>query len=445
MRTPTAHGTVDPSQLALLLACLFLVALPAPGLVGLPGGASLALVIMLVSLPIWYETARARMSPFDPAATRTVAVVLACAGFLILWSMLSTFGAQSPIRAGRYLSTLVAAFAIYFLVRGTLTQGRLVFYVDVVMVGLAVTSALSILAYEVAPLHRIIFADTDRAAGLFKNSNQFGMTISTTIPAIMGLILARRQRRGLRVACLLVMFLGLIASGSKTNLILAWISILAMFCGYSIVVHTGAKRIVLLALCLIGSVGVAGLGIVALNLLNPRALVIMTKFLSSDGEVDSLMTRSFLWAYSFDQFVTHPLLGQGAGQRIDIFYRAADVSHSHNVLLDYMRTLGAPGLVGVSIMIGTMVVLCLMSIGQALGSKRTASSATRLICLGLSISSLTYILANMSSDSFGPSTSPFFWLFFYLAAAARRPMLPGSPEASGASRRSRARPVKFLR
>ena len=32
----------------------------------------------------------------------------------------------------------------------------------------------------------------------------------------------------------------------------------------------------------------------------------------------------------------------------------------------------------------------------------------------LAIGSLNYLLANMMSDSFGPSTAPFFWLIFFL-------------------------------
>ena len=42
-----------------------------------------------------------------------------------------------------------------------------------------------------------------------------------------------------------------------------------------------------------------------------------------------------------------------------------------------------------------------------------------MLSLGLSLSCLSYAAANMSSDSFGPSTSPFFWVFTYLAFASR--------------------------
>lgn len=415
-RRPDHAQTV--SSLPLALALIFLCALPLPGLLSVFEGASLALMTMLISMPIWYAAARARNTPFDTTATNAVHIILSCAGFLIVWSLLSTFGAAAPLRASRYIATLLAAFAIYFLVRGTVTRARVVLYVDVLAAVLAFTAAISLLGYEVDSLNRIIFKGTDRAAGFFKNPNQYGMAISTMVPALMALLLAERPRRLFRLACLVLMLLGLVASGSKTNFLLAGASGLGMIFAHSWIFNTGPRRLGMLALSLAGSLVVGMIGIAVIDLLNPRALAIMSRFFSGGGEVDSLMTRSFLWSYSFDQFLADPILGQGAGQRLDIFYREADVSHSHNVLLDHMRTLGAPGLFTVALMLGTVAVVCLLSIFRALGSSGVRPDA-RLICLGLSLSSLSYIAANMSSDSMGPSTSPFFWLLTYLAFATR--------------------------
>ncbi len=405
-------------RLPVVLAIVFLVALPVPGLVNVLEGASLALLTMLISMPVWYEAARARASPFDEITSRATAVVLTCAGFLIFWSLLSTFGATAPERASRYIATLIAAFAIYFMVRSTVTRPRTVLFVDVLAAGLAVTSAVSLLGYEIGFLRDIIFRGTDRAAGFFKNPNQFGMAISTTVPAVMALLLGAPERRRFRIACLVLMLLGLVASGSKTNFLLAWGTLLAVLCGHAWIFYSGLRRYLMLALSVLGSVAFAGLGFVVIRQINPRALDIMLAFFSGGGEVDSLLTRSFLWVYSIDQFLADPILGQGAGQRIDIFYRDADVSHSHNVLLDYMRTLGAPGAMVMAVMIGTVSIICLMSILKALRSDSGAPEA-RLLCLGLSLSSLSYVAANMSSDSFGPSTSPFFWVFTFLSFATR--------------------------
>ncbi len=423
---PVSASAPATGSLPVYFATLYVALLAVPALIDLPGGAPLALVVMLVGLPIWYEAARARRTPFDAAANRAITVVLACAGFLIVWSLLSTFGAAQPLRASRYLSTLASGFAIYLLVRGTVTRQRVARYVDIVAGTLALSAIVSLLAYDIAPLHQIVFKGTDRAAGLFKNPNQFGMAISTSIPAAMALLLSGRRRRLFRLLCLFLMLLGLVASGSKTNLLLAWGAINAMLLGYAVIAHSGVKRIGMMTLYLACSAALTGLGVLALNFLNPRALGLLTQFFNSQQELDSLTTRGFLWSYSIDQFLADPFLGQGASQRIDIFYREADVSHSHNVLLDYMRTLGAPGLLPVTVMIGTVVLLCLWSMAGSLRRTGAAPSA-RLICFGLSLSPLIYVAANMSSDSFGPSTSPYFWLFAYLSFAARR--LLSSPNA----------------
>ena len=148
------------------------------------------------------------------------------------------------------------------------------------------------------------------------------------------------------------------------------------------------------------------IGIAAISFINPRALGIMLEFFSGEGEVDSLLTRSFLWDYSIEQFLADPVMGQGAGQRIDIFYREADVSHSHNVLVDYMRNLGAPGIMVMGTMLAAVSVVCLMTIFRSL---RTGSgpAEARLLCFGLSLACLSYAAANMSaSNSFGPVDQP---------------------------------------
>ncbi len=405
-------------RLGLALGCLYLVAMPLPAATSLPGGAPLGLMVLIVATPFWFMTARARRAPFDAVANRAATVVLGSVGFLILWSCLSAFGSDSPLRAIRYLASLVTAFAVYFLIRATLTRARLLLYVDLLTGTLAATCILSLVAYRVDGLHEMVFNGTDRAAGLFKNSNQFGMAISTTLPAALALTLAEPRRRVFRATCILLLLLGLVASGSKTNLLLVSGSTVAILGAQAFIANAGVRRLLMLTLSLVGLVIVAHLGLLTLNFLNPRALTILTSFLSSDADVASLTTRSFLWSYSIDQFLAHPVLGQGAGQPIDIFYREEDVSHSHNMLLDYLRSLGAPGFAGLVVVAGTVAAVAAGTIAAA--ASVPVDLASRMICIGLSISCLSYLAANMTSDSFGPTTSSFFWVFAWLLFAARR-------------------------
>jgi O-antigen ligase len=169
---------------------------------------------------------------------------------------------------------------------------------------------------------------------------------------------------------------------------------------------------------------VAG-GVALLNLFNPRALRLMLAFLEQDSELHSLVSRSQLWQYSFDQFMITPIRGQGAGQPIMIFYRSQPVPHSHNVLLDYLRTLGAPGCAGLLVILATAVGTSVAMTIAALRA-RGAEPKHRILSIGLGVGCLSYIAANMSSDSMGPSTSPFFWLVLFLGLAARPLLRPSS-------------------
>ncbi len=98
-RPPSPAERAIVARIPVVLAFIFVAALPFPGLVDVVEGASLALVTMLAATPIWYEAARSRNSPFDALSTKAIAVVLACTGFLILWSLLSIFSATAPMRA----------------------------------------------------------------------------------------------------------------------------------------------------------------------------------------------------------------------------------------------------------------------------------------------------------------------------------------------------------
>ena len=218
-----------------------------------------------------------------------------------------------------------------------------------------------------------------------------------------------------------LLLFGLIASGSKTNLMLSSITFVLMLCMFSVVAFKGPKRIYMVGLSIVAAVLLVVGGAVLLSLFNPRALRLLTTFLEQDDEVKSLIGRQQLWQYSFDQFTANPIRGEGAGQLIS--YGRHQAPHSHNVLLDYLRTLGAPGFFGLLIILGTATWMSVATAIEALRA-RAASPRHRILCIGLAIGCLSYITANMSSNSMGPSTSPFFWLVFFLGLSSRTLLRP---------------------
>ena len=401
------------------LGCLFFFLICIPGLFELSSGISLGMVAMLAFFPIWFGAARMREEQvFDDEARLCTTIVLHCSGFLIFWAVLSVLDADDPIRSGRTIVSLVGFASTSLLLIGTATPDRLKTYVKVLSYTLASTCAISFLAYYEPNLRRIIFLDSDRAQGFFKNPNQFGMAISTLIPVVVGCSLTSRGSRKAWIVCFLMLVLGLILSGSKTNLMLSVLTSTAMVMAVSFVSYNGVKRL---------TVMIAGLGGIALflvaivtllSILNPRALDILLTFLIEDGEVDSLASRSLLWKDSVRQFVEKPILGQGAGQPLDYIEQNRFVPHSHNVFLEYLRTLGAPGLVAVTIMLSTVIVTALRSILSAL-LDAAAPIPERMLMIGLLLGSLSYITANLSSDSMGPSTSPFLCATLFLGLTAR--------------------------
>ena len=103
-----------------------------------------------------------------------------------------------------------------------------------------------------------------------------------------------------------LLLFGLIASGSKTNLMLSSITFVLMLCIFPVVAFKGPKRIYMVGLSIVAAVLLVVGGAVLLSLFNPRALRLLTTFLEQDDEVMSLIGRQQLWQYSFDQFTANP-------------------------------------------------------------------------------------------------------------------------------------------
>ncbi|MGI9423067.1 MAG: O-antigen ligase family protein, partial [Hyphomicrobiaceae bacterium] len=170
------------------------------------------------------------------------------------------------------------------------------------------------------------------------------------------------------------------------------------------------------------------LGLATLEVFNPRALRILEQFLMGGGQVKTLVARELLWDYSLDQFLKDPVLGEGAGQKLNLWYKEIkeQIPHSHNVIADYMRSLGFPGLAAISLVLLTSYCVFFSTIILAYQA-RLSDVSHRLTAVGLCIGGGSYIFANMSSDSFGPTTSPFFWIVVYMAVFMRRGIRHGIP------------------
>jgi O-antigen ligase len=287
----------------------------------------------------------------------------------------------------------------------------------------ALMSAVTLAAYFDNSLYKVLFGDTDRSRGFFKHPNQFGMVLAVVAPVAIMTMLSSHRARLWRFCSVVLILIGLIASGSKTNLIIFGVAGLVSLI-ISPFLEQDVRRCVRQACRNLGVALVFGMAAIAtLYELNPRALLLLDRFFSGTEELQSIASRELIWEYSWDQFRQNPIIGQGAGQMIDVYGNGDLVPHSHNVILDYMRMLGVPGLFAIAGLLFIIVCINVSTLMQALRS-RTAYPIDRAVTIGLCMGGLAYVMSNMLSDSFGPSTSPFFWLVTYLALFMRGTLDP---------------------
>ena len=316
----TPSAVREPAHGAFVYGLVVICALAAADLLGLPGGASVGQIMLLLGIPIWANALFARRSEvLDPNGKGAVAVILTCTMALSVLALFSATYADDPFRVARVMLTMLSSLAMFTFLAGTLTKRRLYALIATFAGALAVVSLLTIVAYLFPPLRELAFQSVDRSSGSFKNPNQFGMVISTIVPITVGLLLAVRGKRRLFILlCLFLLIAGLLFSGSKANLLLTGGSLAAFALVMSTTSFRGVERTFAVFLSILGISVALALGIILLPALNPRALLLITVFFDPNQSLPSLDSRRELWSDSIAIFMAHPWLGECAGQFLRI-------------------------------------------------------------------------------------------------------------------------------
>ena len=368
----------------------------------------LALFCALVSVVCYGETAR-RLHHTEAALA---AAVLTTSAFIIVLSLLSMLYADSPLRTMRAVFAQIFGFAIVPAVAAISTRPKGFEAVDRLVMAMIVMSVATSCLVTIG-LGDAKFAD--RAEGYFKHSNQLGIALSAGLPLIAAKLVTARRHRILLLGCLAAVLLGLVKSGSKTNFVVGVVGLGIFFGLYSIYLVMRKQRPISVILGVVSAPVLIQACLVTLQSLNPRAYKLLSVQLSG-GEAHSIISRQRLWSMSIDLGLTHPFIGVGAGQPV------GDIApHSHNLFIDYFRTLGVPGVALVAV-IALLVTAYLVSavLSTLFGKHRNEDAAeANVMVLGSSVSVWNYLAANQMSDSFGPSTAPFFWLPLALLIAYR--------------------------
>ena len=417
---PTARRP-EPARFATRLGLAYFALLSIPALVDLPGGVSPGQLLMLACLPLWFVTSLNRAGrTFDGTARLATLAILLCSGVLILWSLVGAFHVDVPFRVARPVVSLMTAFALVMLVVGTATRRRLEMYLSILCFALAATGVVTLVAMMEPSLKAVVFQGKDRAFGFFKNPNQFGIAISCVLPVALGMLYGRRDRQVIWLLTVATLGMALLATGSKANILVSAVILPSCLLLFSFVTYSGWQRTAMLMVTAMGCVVAGVIVVLIMSVVNPRALTLIGDVVIEGEATHSLVSRSALWAESLVRLQESPVIGVGAGQPI------AGLSHSHNVVLDYARMLGVPGLVFISAKIVVILAVCASSILLAILTT-DARLADRYLIIGTALGPIAYIGANFSSDSLGPTTSPFLYSVLFLGLASRSLVVPAEP------------------
>lgn len=338
-------------------------------------------------------------------------LMVAILGLLLLicgWSFLTAIGVDSFVRVFRpiygHASGLAIVLAILALSRSVDAARRTqVICLAILTVALAATYFLGPRGFG------------DRYPGFFKHPNQLGPVASMTGLFFFCQVLSMPIRKAaLPLMGILVAAYAILLSGSKTSLV-----VFACLCILSVPLIAFQKlnvrqSIVEIYRNMTISLGALIVGLVILPIINPRAFSVLDNIFAGDDEVTKYRTvveRGGLWKESWEMALAYPWTGIGAGQ-----LTSDGTEHSHNVFMDAMRTVGFPGL-------GLTVAFVVTVIWYGQGAYRSgrqlsrdpdsrlALESARGPFVGSLMALTSYLISNQMSDSFGPSTIPFFYMF----------------------------------
>lgn len=343
-----------------------------------------------------------------PGARNLATVILALMLLICAWGLVTAIGVDSFVRVFRPLyghaSGLAIVLAIFALSRSTGAARRTqLICVCILSLSLALTHFLGHRGYG------------DRYPGFFKHPNQLGPVASmAAIFFFCQTISAPYRKIALPLAGLLIAIYANFLSGSKTSLVslcalcLVAVPLLAFQRSDARLAITEIYRNISIAL------GAIMVSVIILPLVNERAYNVIDSIFAGDEEVNkygSVVARAGLWQESWDTALAHPVTGAGAGQLM-----SDGTEHSHNVFMDALRTMGFPGL-------GITAAFILAVLWYFFGAYRAARQLNRDpgsrlsqddargSFIGSLMALISYLVSNQMSDSFGPSTIPFFYMF----------------------------------
>jgi O-antigen ligase len=328
--------------------------------------------------------------------------LFAAIGLILTAGILSSINASSLAEVLKFeIGYLVGLTLITVLISSLQRDEDITFVLSCLLFGGALVVAITLSGYLVPLIGEITLNRYGRAKAFALHPNQFGMMLAAIMPlAAANLAVDYRSIR--RWLILVIISTGLVISGSKTNLFIsAFLCPLTLFL-VGLCKQKSLQRIPSLLGAILAMVLVGIFGVFLLQKLAPQTLISLQILWSDPEGYRSILSRREIWIAALTIVKKYPFLGIGAGNTPLLL----DVRHCHNVFIEYYLTMGLLGLITLVFFILCLLFICWYVV--RISRYMPFIHGTRVIGLVLGI--VSYLLSNQSSDSFGPTTLPVFWV-----------------------------------
>lgn len=354
-------------------------------------------------------------------STRTLQTAVA---FLALVLLSLMFSADIAASVGKTLRFLL--FVIFFFLLVQLAADR------TMIIRIVKTFVLSMAPAAVYGTMLALQVEGAFAAGPIEDPNDFGFLLLTTLPLAVYLAAVERPR-ALWVVCVLVLFVGMLATASRGAL--AGLA--------AVLVWTVATRRVSVPVLLATAATMGGVAVIGLALASP----VIDQRLEAKGSVADQNTAARLtfWSAAVYMAADQPLTGVGPGrfgeEGIETYIRGTtlglDDPVTHNAYLEILAENGFPALVAfVALLVGS---------GVALGNlrRRCLDRADRASARLAGALQASLVAAAVAGVFLSAAVLIPFWLVTGLAAAlnrglAREASLPEPRSRSARAARNRS-------
>lgn len=405
------------SLFPLVAVCLLAVLwLPSPLAAG--GDFSLAFVMPFMVLAwalLGQGSGRRSSRAIWGVSGRGLWIELGCVSVALIFAALSMIHSPEPMRAFRVILPMAYGLgAMIALPRLAAGQTRRLAYAT--LAAGAVVLFVGLLAAQIPSMRHMVIDDY-RFKGFFDNANQLSLCIIAVLPLSLALFVSTRRLlvRALCLTATLILLYALLVTGAKTALAIGFVT-----AGLVLIYHSAGndqlwKTIAKLAIALAVLAVAVPTTLWLINWSSPVAYGKIVKILVQGiADYDSIYSRRMLWEESWRLGMENPWVGSGAGTRVVSVTKAFNVTHSHNVVLDYFRGMGVFGGLSMLAFLLTVTARAVIFYTSTLrkgGDRKWLNTITA----GLYLGAFGYFAGNQLSDSLSPSTSFLFWVVYSAA------------------------------